>query len=111
MDDLKTQIKSIIKGDVDASPETLQKFSHDASMFELVPKVVVFPKDAEDIKSVINFVSSRKGKFPGLSITARSAGTDMSGAAINQSILLDFTRYFNQTEMVDKSEARVQPGV
>lgn len=111
MDDLKIQIKDIIKGDVDSSPETLDKFSHDASMFELVPKVVVFPKDIVDIKSIINFVSSNKKKFPDLSITPRSAGTDMSGAAIGQSILLDFTRYFNQTEKVSTSEAQVQPGV
>lgn len=111
MENLKTQIKDIIKGDVDANPETLQNFSHDASMFELVPKLVVFPKDAEDIKSIVNFVCSNKSKFSDLSITARSAGTDMSGAAINQSILLDFTRYFNKTEMVNKLEATVQSGV
>jgi FAD/FMN-containing dehydrogenase len=56
-------------------------------------------------------VNDNKAKDPDLSITARSAGTDMTGGAINQSIIIDMTKHFNQIEEVTPKYARVQPGV
>jgi len=43
----------------------------------------------------VKWVLLQKDKHPELSITARSAGTDMSGGAINNSIIADFTAHFN----------------
>jgi FAD/FMN-containing dehydrogenase len=60
--DLAKQIQKIIKGDVAADRKTLADFSHDASIFKVVPQVVVFPKDAEDIKNLVKFVEKSKEK-------------------------------------------------
>jgi FAD/FMN-containing dehydrogenase len=49
--------------------------------------------------------------MPELSLTARSAGTDMSGGAINESIIVDFKKYFTTIGEVTATSARVQPGV
>src|SRR3989344_2983031 len=46
-----------------------------------------------------------------LSITARCAGTDMSGAAIGESIILDFTKYMNKLISFKNNEITVQPGM
>lgn len=46
----------IFKGEVDDSAETLDFYSHDASLFELRPLVVAFPRDAADIKAAVSFV-------------------------------------------------------
>jgi len=40
--------------------ETLTKFSRDYSLFKVRPQVVVFPKDAEDIKNLVKFVAGKK---------------------------------------------------
>ncbi len=80
-------------------------------MFELMQEVIVFPKDSNDVQDLVKFVDKNKAVSPDLSITARSAGTDMSGAAIGQSIVIDFMRYFNTVGTVTKDEANVQPGV
>lgn len=108
---LKNELKKIISGDVSDSPRVRDDFSHDASMFELRPDVVVAPKDSNDISRLVKYVTKEKLKQPGLSITARSAGTDMSGGAINDSIVLDMKRYFTSISHVDSTSATVQPGV
>lgn len=104
-------LKGRIAGDVEASEETLEFYSHDASLFELKPEVVVFPKDTNDIKAVVKYVLENKKENSNLSITARSQGTDMSGAAINDSIIMDTNRYLNKTRDVTSESAWTEPGV
>ena len=97
---MKDEIKNFFKGDADDSDETLVKYSHDASLLEVRPKLVLFPKNTEDVKNLVKWIndnSARQGLAGSdLSITCRCAGTDMSGGAIGESIILDFTRYMNK---------------
>jgi FAD/FMN-containing dehydrogenase len=103
--------KAGFKGEIDSAPATLDLYSHDASMFELRPKLVVKPKDAQDIENLVKYVAANKKKHRGLSLTARSAGTDMSGGAINDSIIVDFRAHFTKIESITSKSAHVQPGV
>jgi FAD/FMN-containing dehydrogenase len=109
--DIKTELSKIFKGEVDTSAETLEFYSHDASLFELKPQVVGFPNDADDIKSVVKFVAEHKKTNPELSITPRGRGTDMSGGAVNESIILDVSKHMNQLIDVSPTGAHVQPGM
>ncbi len=108
---LKEEILGIIKGEAEDSPEFKEFYSHDASMFELVPEVVVAPADADDVQSIVRYVASNKKSNPELSVTVRSGGTDMSGAAIGQSIVLDFSKHFTKIGDITPISANVQPGV
>lgn len=105
------ELEKIIKGDVITDETTLKEYSTDASLFEVHPKVVIFPKNESDIKAVVDFVDKNKQKYPKLSITARSAGTDMSGGPLNESIILGFTKYINHIRGFEGSSVRVEPGV
>lgn len=109
--DIKRDLAKTFKGELEDSPETLETYSHDASLFELKPKVVAFPKDSDDIKAAVAFVNENKAKHPELSITPRSRGTDMSGGAIGQSIVLDVSRHLTQLFEVDAKRAHVQSGM
>jgi FAD/FMN-containing dehydrogenase len=112
MNEFKTSLVSAgFKGDIDDSAKTLDTHSHDASLFELRPQVVVFPKNTEDVKTLIKLVNKQKAKHPSLSITARSAGTDMSGGAINDSIIANFNKYFTKIGKITRTTAQVEPGV
>ena len=104
-------VKAGFQGEIDNSPATLDLFSHDASMFELRPKLVVKPASASDLEKLVKLVATAKAKNPNLSLTARSAGTDMSGGAINDSIIVDFKQHFTKIEKVTDTMAQVQPGV
>ena len=108
---IQEELAKIFKGELDTSDESREFYSHDASLFELKPEVIGFPKDAEDIKNVVKFVNEHKITNPELSITPRSRGTDMSGAAIGQSIVLDISKYMNNLRDVTETSAHVQPGM
>lgn len=105
------ELVSIFKGEIDTSKTTLEEYSHDASLFELKPSVVARPRDVPDIEAVVKWVIKNKKNHPELSITPRSAGTDMSGGAIGQSIVLDMTSHFNDISKLTREHARLQPGV
>lgn len=96
------------KGEVETASEVLEKYSEDASIFKITPAMVVYPKDVADLSTLIHYVHTRPGE---LSLTARSAGTDMSGGPLSDSIVVNFLRYFNQIITVDQTKAITQPGV
>lgn len=108
---IKTDLEKFFKGELHDSRRYRDMYSHDASMFELLPDIVAAPKNSQDIKHLVKYVSMHKVRQPGLSITARSAGTDMSGGAINDSIIIDMTKHFNKIHEVTETSAHVQPGV
>jgi FAD/FMN-containing dehydrogenase len=110
MDEFIESLKKQFKGDIDTLDTTLTTYSHDASLFEIRPRVVVYPKNTEDIKTLVRLVNEHKKQDPTLSITARSAGTDMTGAAIGSSIIVDVTRYMNAIKDVRPEYAIVEPG-
>ncbi len=108
--DLQRELSGIISGDVDTSDEARAFYSHDASLFELVPQAIAFPKNSADIQALVRFAVNHKKDLPNLSITARSRGTDMSGAAINDSIILDTSRYMTRVSAVSAKSATAEPG-
>ena len=108
--DLK-QIKQFIRGDVVWDPQTLADFSKDASLYKLKPQVVVFPKDVDDVKALVKFVSAKKQNGENVSLTARAAGTDMTGGPLSESIVVSMTKYFNRIKKIGKDYAVVEPGV
>ena len=99
---MKSEIQKFWKGDIEDSEEALDKYSHDASLFEVRPELVLFPKDGADIEALVLWVNEHKAEFPELSITPRSAGTCMSGGPLGTSIILDFTRYMNAIKSIQK---------
>lgn len=109
--DIQAELSKIFKGEIDTTEETRDFYSHDASLFELKPQVVAFPTDATDIQSVVSFVIKNKAAHPELSITPRSRGTDMTGAAIGESIVLDISKHMNKLYEVDEKSAHLQPGM
>jgi len=113
MENLKQKLSELgFKGETDTTTASRDFYSHDASMFELVPEAIVFPRDSQDVRTLVKYVANvKKTKKTHISLTARSAGTDMSGGAINQSIIMDMTKYFNNIYEVTPGSAHAQPGV
>ena len=112
MNVLADELKKALSGEVSDSPKDLEAASRDASLFRVTPEVVVYPKDASDLEKLVAFVSEKK-QVPkaNISITMRSAGTDMSGGPLNTSIIADTTRHLNHIIEVSETSAIVEPGV
>lgn len=108
---LLNKLRSQILGETLDDDSTLIEYSHDSSIFQVRPRVVIFPKNSKDIQKVIEFVNANKKQNPKLSITARAAGTDMSGGDLNDSIILVFTKYMNKFVGIEDKIAKSEPGV
>lgn len=100
-----------IKGDVLNDENTLKTYSHDTSIFERRPQVVVFPKDADDVATVVKAVSAAKARGDAVSIAPRSAGTDMTGGPLTDSIALGFTKYMNHVLAIGEDYVQAEPGI
>lgn len=106
------ELQKIIKGEIATDEATLDKVSRDASLFEMRPQMVVYPKDSADVQALVKWVAEKKKEDPTLSITVRAAGTDMSGGALGESIIMDTTRYMQGVLRVNAEGkwATVLPG-
>lgn len=105
---LKQEISSIIQGDVADDAKALAAYSCDASVFHVRPRLVVFPKHTADIKKLVAFINAHPEEK--LSLTARAAGTDMSGGPLSESMIVDMTRYINRVKEVGEGYAVAEPG-
>jgi FAD/FMN-containing dehydrogenase len=101
------EIKKQFKGEVETDEASLVKNSRDASIFEVRPACIVHPKDSADLQSLVKWVVGQKQNHPELSITARSAGTDMSGGDLNESIIADFTKYFTRIIRIESGSVPI----
>ena len=102
---MKEEIKSFLHGDVEDGQSVLEKYSHDYSIFQVTPEIVVFPKDVEDIKNLVKYVNKKRDQgYPWMSLTTRGAGTCMSGGSLNTSIIMDVSRYLKG--VLDVSEVK-----
>ncbi|MGV8851826.1 MAG: FAD-binding oxidoreductase, partial [Rhodoglobus sp.] len=100
-------LRTVVDGDVDDSTRRRAEYSSDASNYRVVPQVVVFPRDTDDVLAAL--AVSRETDTP---VTSRGGGTSIAGNAIGTGIVLDFSRHLNQIIEIDPDArtARVQPG-
>src|SRR5213079_997280 len=94
--------------DVRVDNLTRQLYATDASIYQIEPIGVAFPKSTQQASAVI-----RAAADAGVSVTPRGAGTSLVGNAIGEGLIVDFSRYNRQiTELdLEKRSVRVGAGV
>lgn len=108
---LITRLRSVLRGDVTNAPAEIEKYSRDTSIFTRTPEVVVYPKDASDVSALVREVQQAKKDGLTASVTARAAGTCMSGGPLTTSVVAVFTKYMNKVLEVGDGFAVCEPGV
>ncbi|WP_051640038.1 FAD-binding and (Fe-S)-binding domain-containing protein [Cellulomonas sp. URHE0023] len=95
-------------GAVDDSSRRRAEYSTDASNYRVVPQVVAFPRDTDDVEAVLEV-----SRALGVPLTARGGGTSVAGNAVGTGIVLDFSRHVNRILEIDPAArtARIEPGV
>lgn len=106
--DFERELKGIVKGNVSFDGVTLGIYATDASIYQLMPVVLVEPRDEEDVYAAV-----KTAAMYGVSILPRGGGTSLDGQGCGHSMIIDFTKYMNRVlELnVDEKWVRVQPGV
>ena len=105
---IASNIANLIEGDVIIDKHTREKFSQDASIFKVIPEIVIAPKHTQDIKKIVHYVNEHPEQH--LSLTARSGGTCMSGGPLSTSIVLDMQKYMHNIGEVQGHTITTQPG-
>lgn len=102
-----------IAGEVSVHPAILDAMSHDASVLEIRPEMVVYPRLTSDIRKVARFSGQLAEKGHILPLTIRGEGTDETGAAIGKGTIINTTAHMNNLLEFDAKQklVRVQPGL
>jgi len=104
-------LSKMMTGTISTNEAQLKEYSEDASLFHIMPSLIVSPENTADLQRLVRYATEHN-----LNLTARSAGTDMTGGPLTKGIVVDFVKFFTQVHAIKQQEggggrARVQPGV
>lgn len=104
---ISQDLKGILSSKVLDDFPAITSYSIDASIYKLEPKAAVLAENESDIIKLVDYCTKT-----GVAITGRSGGTNLTGNAVGDGIILDFSK-LNKVLEVNKSEkwSRVQPGI
>ena len=103
VDDLERRID----GDVRFDEYSKSLYATDASAYEVTPIGVVYPDSTDDVSTVMAYCARRE-----IPVLPRGGGTSLAGQAVNEAVVLDFTRHMDGVLAIDADAgtARVQAG-
>jgi FAD/FMN-containing dehydrogenase/Fe-S oxidoreductase len=84
---------------------TRQIYATDASHYQIEPLAVAFPRDATQASAIIQAAAQA-----GVSIIPRGAGTSLTGGAIGEGVIVDFSRYNLQISDFNPEKRTVRVG-
>jgi FAD/FMN-containing dehydrogenase/Fe-S oxidoreductase len=88
--------------EMDDSPRRRSEYSYDASNYRVRPVAVAFPKNVDDVRTVLRACSDM-----GVPITARGGGTSMAGNAVGDGVVIDLSRRLTSVGTLDAGQATV----
>ena len=101
-------VAEAVGGEASFEPLVRGIFATDASHYQIVPGGVVWPRDEGELLQVLDVAHNE-----GLAVTARGAGTSLSGQTHGPGLVVDVSRHMNKVLELDPESrrARVQPGL
>ena len=97
---LVSDLSKLVDGDVRFDEYTRQLYATDASAYEVLPLGVVMPTSTADVAAVVSYCADRE-----IPVLPRGGGTSLAGQAVNEAVVLDFSRYMDDVLAVDSDAA------
>jgi FAD/FMN-containing dehydrogenase len=100
-------------GEVMTSNDARKYFSTDGSIFTVTPSLIVYPRNENDVRKTARFSWQLAERGRVIPLTARGSGTDQSGAALGNGIMLAFPAHMNRIVELDPKSGivTVEPGL
>ncbi|NLF64195.1 MAG: FAD-binding protein [Chloroflexi bacterium] len=97
-----------VSGDLRRDDITRLLYSTDASIYQVVPHAVLIPRTEEDVHAAVELAAGRQ-----MPLLPRTSGSSLAGQAVNEALVIDFTRHLNQVLELNAEERWiwVQPGI
>lgn len=101
-------LRARIKGDIHFDPYTCIQYSTAACNYRIHPFGVVMPKDGDDVAAIVEVAHELS-----IPLTARGAGVGLTGSALGEGLIIDFSRYMHRILSIDIENRRavVEPGI
>ena len=108
MPGLERRLKAELTGDVQFDPFTRGRYATDASHYQITPLGVVAPRTIEEAERAIGIARAE-----GVTVLPRGGGTSQSGQTVNDSLVVDCSKYLTRMIDLDVKHARcsVEPGI
>lgn len=83
------------------------RYATDASIYQITPMAVAFPKSEADIAAALRVAAAHD-----VPVMARGGGTSQNGQPLGRGLILDMSRHFNGVTAYDPAarQVRVRPG-
>ncbi|MEO7904720.1 MAG: FAD-binding oxidoreductase, partial [Candidatus Saccharimonadales bacterium] len=113
MSKVAAYLQEHILGEVSTNAAVRKAMSTDASVLEIMPEIVIYPRVTNDIRKVARFAWQLAEKGHVMGLTARGGGTDQTGAAIGAGASIALPAHMNRVCEFDSKQKliRVQPGL
>lgn len=100
-------------GEVIVGEDARRYFSTDSSIFQVVPSIIAYPRNENDVRKTTRFTWQLAERGRVISVTARGAGSDQSGAALGKGIVMVFPAHMNKILELDTKAGTVsvEPGL
>lgn len=105
-------LRSHLDGEITDASDVREHFSRDAGLFKIIPETIVYPYNEHDIRKIARFAWQLAEKGRKVAITSRGLGSDWSGGAIGESIVVNTTSHMNKILEIDsrKGQLVLEPG-
>lgn len=102
-----------LTGEVMTGSDARRYFATDGSIFALLPAIVVYPQNENDIRKAARFTWQLAERGRVIPMTARGAGTDQGGAALGPGVILATPAHMNRIVELDSKSGVVvvEPGL
>lgn len=102
-----------LSGEVMTSADVRKYFSTDGSVFMVMPSIVAYPRNENDVRKAARFSWQLAERGRVVPITARGLGTDQSGGALGDGIMLVFPAHMNRVLELDgkTGSVTIEPGI
>ncbi|MEX0701028.1 MAG: FAD-linked oxidase C-terminal domain-containing protein [Planctomycetales bacterium] len=104
--DIFEDLGGLLEGEVRGDAPTRAMYATDASLHQIRPLGVAFPKSTRDVSLLARYAADES-----VPLIPRGAGTGLAGQAIGAGIIVDFSRHMRGFEWVGPDSVRVQPGL
>ena len=108
IDDFLADLRPHIAGDLRTDIYTRTLYSTDASLYQVMPHGVLFPRHVDDMQAALE--AAAKHQVP---ILPRAGGSSLAGQSVNTALVLDTSRWLDNILEINVAErwVRVQPGI
>ncbi|MDQ7040219.1 MAG: FAD-linked oxidase C-terminal domain-containing protein [Rhodothermus sp.] len=107
LEEFAVRLRPHLRGTLHMDPMTRALYATDASIYRMEPVGVLLPAHADDVQAALEMAQAF-----GIPVLPRGGGSSLAGQAVNEALVIDFTKHLHRILEINPEErqVRVEPG-